>query len=420
MQITFHEWDGFDPNGANLSRASDQSPKGASCDSPRATPWVSANDEASPVGAEHLPPSKKSHNMAPSGSDPALRATASLDRDEVQVWTASLPPPDGAALADLAWMLSADEHERAERFRANEPRRQFVFGRAFLRQLLGACLNVGPATLVFGSHARGKPFLLQPSVGGDLRFNLSHSGSMVAIAIARGREVGVDIEFFHRINDWPLLVRRIFSHSEQSELSSLAEPQQQEAFFNGWTRKEAFLKAVGEGLTDDLPSIEVSLAPGKEPQLLRLPNHFERKWAIQNGANLSRASDQSPKGPSCDELCFRFERDFASDQSPKGPTCDELRYRFEREFASDQSPKGASCDELRYRFERDFASDQSPNGASCDSPRATPWVSAKEEASPVGAEHLHPSKKSLKLAPFWAIHSIPLPPSFAGAVVVAL
>jgi 4'-phosphopantetheinyl transferase len=210
------------------------------------------------------------------------RAAASLGTDEIQVWIATTPSDD-AGLAALISLLSPDERQRAVRFRVSEPRRQFVSGRALLRQLLGACLNVEPATLAFGYQPRGKPFLSQSASAGDLRFNLSHSGRMVAIALARGREVGVDLESIHRLDNWPLLAERIFSPRELYELRSLPKPQQREAFFNGWTRKEAYLKATGEGLTDALPAVEVTLAPGKEPELLELPTGPEpaRRWGIR-------------------------------------------------------------------------------------------------------------------------------------------
>jgi 4'-phosphopantetheinyl transferase len=213
----------------------------------------------------------------------AHRAAASLGSNEVQVWIATAPSNE-AGLTALACQLSPDERARAERFRVSEPRRQFVFGRALLRQLLGACLNVEPVTLAFGYHARGKPFLAQPALNSDLRFNLSHSGLIVAIALAHGREVGVDLESIHHLDDWSLLAERIFSSRELCELRALPASKQREAFFNGWTRKEAYLKATSEGLTDDLPAIEVTLVPGQKPRLLRLPAGLEavRQWAIQD------------------------------------------------------------------------------------------------------------------------------------------
>jgi 4'-phosphopantetheinyl transferase len=204
-----------------------------------------------------------------------------LGIDGVQVWKTTVPSDD-AALAGLTSMLSPDECGRAERFRDRKPRREFVFGRILLRQILGAYLAVEPATLVFGYQPQGKPVLLHSALGTGLNFNLSHSGQRVAIALARGREVGVDIESIRKLDDWPRMAARIFSPRELCELHALPESQQLEAFYNGWTRKEAYLKATGEGLTDDLPAIEVTLAPGKEPELLGLPAGPEaaRQWGV--------------------------------------------------------------------------------------------------------------------------------------------
>jgi len=153
-------------------------------------------------------------------SPPTHRVAASLGRSEVQVWSAT-QPHDETELIELARDLSPDEHERAERFLADEPRRRFVFGRSVMRQLLGACLNIVPSAVVFGYGPRGKPFLNPPVSGGDLRFNLSHSGRLVVIALAHGREIGVDLEQIDRLADWSLLAERIFSSRELCELHAL-------------------------------------------------------------------------------------------------------------------------------------------------------------------------------------------------------
>ena len=207
---------------------------------------------------------------------------AALGGDEVQLWTAALPPTE-VDLTPHACLLSPDERERAARFSVLEARRQFVFGRAILRQLLGACLHIDPAAVALVYQPRGKPVVAQSTAGDGLRFNLSHSGRLVAVALAWGREVGVDIEQLQQLDDGEMLAGRIFSTRELCELRALPKPEQQEAFFNGWTRKEAYLKATGEGLTDALQAIEVTVAPGKAPELLGLPSGPEglRRWAIQ-------------------------------------------------------------------------------------------------------------------------------------------
>jgi len=179
------------------------------------------------------------------------RTVASLGWGEVQLWFASVPY-DEAELNQRAHSLSADERERMQRFQHHEVRGHFIIGRDLLRQLLGAYLNATPSAPMLG-------------------FNLAHSGNVVVVALARGREVGVDIERMRRLNDWRLVAERIFSPRELKELHSLPESKQREAFFNGWTRKEAYLKATGEGLIDDLPAIEVTFAPGEPPRFLALP-----------------------------------------------------------------------------------------------------------------------------------------------------
>jgi len=206
------------------------------------------------------------------------RTAASLGRDEVQVWSAILCHDEVESI-ELTRDLSPDEHKRAERFLVEESRRQFIFSRAVLRQLLGACLNTTPSALSFCYHPHGKPFVHQSG----LCFNLSHSGQLMVIALARGCDVGVDVEWLHGRTDWSLLAERIFSSRELRELRALPASNQREAFFNGWTRKEAYLKATGEGLTDDLRAIEVTLSPGQEPRLLGLPAGPEavRQWRLE-------------------------------------------------------------------------------------------------------------------------------------------
>ena len=197
-------------------------------------------------------------------------AVAGPGHDEVQTWLAKMPADGNDPLCHMS-LLSPDERARAARFRVSGARTQFVFGRVFLRHLLGACLNVEPGTLEFGYAAGGKPFLAHPAAHGQLRFNLSHSHSLVAVALARGREVGVDIEWISCPSDLSLLARRIFSPRELSEWNLLPDACQQHAFFNAWTRKEACLKATGQGLSDALSEVEVTFAPGKEPMLLGMP-----------------------------------------------------------------------------------------------------------------------------------------------------
>ena len=204
-------------------------------------------------------------------------------KDEVQVGIARVPR-DPTRLAMLAARLSSDELERAARFLAEEPRLRFILGRALLRELLGDCLNLAPAALMFGYEPHGKPFLQLPAAGRELHFNLSHTDRHVAIAWSRGRRVGVDIESFHRLDDWMPVAERVFSPAELRDLYGLPEALRRAAFFKAWTCKEAYLKATGEGLSDALQAIEVSVVPGEAPRLLAAPGGPEavRQWAIHS------------------------------------------------------------------------------------------------------------------------------------------
>ena len=185
----------------------------------------------------------------------------------VHVWSAGLDLP-ADTLSSLAALLDGDEAVRAGRFHFERDRGRFTAARGFLRLLLGRYLDAPPAGLRFGYGARGKPFVASPA-GSPLCFNVSHSHGRALFAFARGREVGIDLEAGARLgDDWPGLVRRIFSARERGELFSLPAERQRAAFLNGWTRKEAFLKATGQGLVDGLQSIEVTLDPARPPALL--------------------------------------------------------------------------------------------------------------------------------------------------------
>lgn len=195
---------------------------------------------------------------------------AGAGNEDVHVWLGKVPG-DAVEISACARLLDGPERLRAERFVGMEARNEFVFGRALLRLLLGGVLRVDPTEVAIGYESRGKPRLISGSAEGDIRFNLAHSNSLVVIALAKGREVGVDVEWTGREMDWPLIAERVFSASELGGVLALPPEQQERAFFAGWTRKEAYLKATGEGLTDEISEIEFTFAPGKPAEVLRLP-----------------------------------------------------------------------------------------------------------------------------------------------------
>jgi 4'-phosphopantetheinyl transferase len=186
-----------------------------------------------------------------------------LTEKSVAVWRVSLDP-GGALLEKLKAHLSADEHERAGRFYFENLRRRFVVARGALRVLLGQFSDSPPGNIDFDYAQHGKPYL----AGSRLRFNLSHAHELALIAVALDREVGVDIEHVRPLEDAEAIARRFFSSAEVEQYLALPEMEQPRAFFNCWTRKEAYIKAIGDGLTFPLDQFEVSLAPG-EAAILR-------------------------------------------------------------------------------------------------------------------------------------------------------
>jgi 4'-phosphopantetheinyl transferase len=182
----------------------------------------------------------------------------------VHVWRATLALPDEAA-DRLKQCLSAEERDRMGRFHFEQDRRRHFIGRGLLRTLLGRYLNLAPQDLRFEIGAAGKPHLAPGQ--GQLQFNLSHSGEYVLIAIAHGRAVGIDVEEVHDDFDVEEVAGNFFSMNEQRDLETLTGRSKIEAFYNCWTRKEAYLKAQGAGLSLPLDQFDVSLRPG-EPACL--------------------------------------------------------------------------------------------------------------------------------------------------------
>ena len=195
-------------------------------------------------------------------------AGIALGPGDVHVWRVPLVQPP-AAIAALAALLDGDEQGRAARFVFDRHRDAFRVARGALRTLAGHYLGAPPAQLGFGYRERGKPYLVAPP--GDLAFNVSHSGDVALIGFARGREIGVDVERKKPLSDLLALARTAFSAHEYAALCRLPAGDHDEAFFTCWSRKEAFIKATGEGVAQ-LAAFDVSLAPGEPARLLRVPD----------------------------------------------------------------------------------------------------------------------------------------------------
>jgi 4'-phosphopantetheinyl transferase len=190
---------------------------------------------------------------------PRDRPAAAPGEGEVQLWLADLDRPP-VPLEVLGESLDAEERKRAARFRFEAHRRRFIAGRGLLRRLLGRLSGTAPEALVFRYGAKGKPHLVVPRV--DLRFNLSHSANGALFAVARGRELGVDVEALRPMGDAEALVERFFHPAERRTFAALAPESRVTAFFSGWTRKEAYLKARGDGLSLPTTEFEVALTTG--------------------------------------------------------------------------------------------------------------------------------------------------------------
>ncbi|MDQ6818389.1 MAG: 4'-phosphopantetheinyl transferase superfamily protein [Actinomycetota bacterium] len=193
-----------------------------------------------------------------------MRTSHPLSGNEVHVWESSLDRPS-EVVQRFRGVLSEDELERADRFRFEGHRCRYIVGRGQLRSLLAGYLGAAPAELPFEYGEFDKP-ALQSS---DLCFNLAHSGAVALFAFTYAGEVGIDVEIEDaRLRD-DRLAERFFSPAEVAVLRSLPRSERARAFLRCWTRKEAFLKARGDGLQLALDTFDVSLAPGQPVAVTR-------------------------------------------------------------------------------------------------------------------------------------------------------
>lgn len=201
-----------------------------------------------------------------------------LPVDEVHVWQVDLIAWE-KEVESLIELLDAEERERAARFKFPAPRNQFVISRALLRQALGRYRRIDARAIRFRTTANGKPELAENC---DLRFNLSHTAGVTVFAVARHRQVGVDVERIRQDTDAIELAERFFSPPEVQWLRSQPAEQLIPTFFSCWTAKEAYIKAQGEGLSLPLSGFGVlPRASGSELQLEVYGDPEEsRRWSM--------------------------------------------------------------------------------------------------------------------------------------------
>jgi len=203
-----------------------------------------------------------------------------LDPQEVHVWPAQLTA-SRAAQQDCFHSLSPDERQRASRFRFDHLQVAFTLTRGTLRALLGRYLGLAPTQIRFEYAERGKPRVASPP--SSLMFNLSHSGQLAVFAFSHHRELGIDVELIRHVDEQESIVQRFFSPGECHDWFSLPPEQRDAAFFRCWTRKEAYIKAVGDGLQLPLDSFRVTLLPGEPAALLSASDPAAiHRWAFHH------------------------------------------------------------------------------------------------------------------------------------------
>jgi len=198
------------------------------------------------------------------------------------VWRASLELPSSQVQA-LQHDLSEEELERAKRFHFQRHRTHFIVARRLLRTILGRYLKTQPSQLRFRYGPQGKPELDGEAAQRALRFNVSHSYGVALYAVTHDWEIGVDVERIRPDLAGEKIAERFFSPREAAMLRALPARMQQEAFFTCWTRKEAYLKAKGEGLTLRLDEFEVSVVPGEPAALLSVKGDPQEasQWSLK-------------------------------------------------------------------------------------------------------------------------------------------
>jgi 4'-phosphopantetheinyl transferase len=216
-----------------------------------------------------------------------------FEADSPHVWALTLRI-SLEALRRLAYTLSPDEVERAERFRFDLDRQRFIAGRGLLRRILGRYLSAEPSDIEFDYGPNGKPSLAGDFARSGLIFNLAHCEDLALVAVIRRGMIGVDVERVRSLPDADDLASRFFSPRERSRYRDCQFGKRPAAFFNIWTRKEAWLKATGEGIGCELDKVE--------------PADLCRLHDLAPAAGFAGALALAPDG--CRPNCWRWNNDY--------------------------------------------------------------------------------------------------------------
>jgi len=199
--------------------------------------------------------------------------------NQVDIWRIEISDRDG--VEHSRQLLSPDEARRADAFYFEKHRRRFIAARAAMRQILGICTGIAPEDLAFVYGEKGKPELAEEMKGSGIKFNLSHSEDMALLAVTRGLTVGIDIEWIKPEFATEEIAGHFFAAGEVRRLQALPAAERSDAFFACWTRKEAYIKALGDGLYVPLDSFEVAFGPGVPAELLHIVGDPEEagRWS---------------------------------------------------------------------------------------------------------------------------------------------
>jgi 4'-phosphopantetheinyl transferase len=229
-----------------------------------------------------------------------------LIADEIHVWFGALDQPE-PEYSRFMRTLSSDERTRAGRYHKQEDRNRFIARHGMLRMILGCYLGVQPGELRLHHGKHGKPELSGSFGKGTVLFNLSHSKDVALFAFSRNHELGVDIERIRDIAEMETIVERFFSAREKSFIRALPLDKRRDAFFYCWTRKEAYIKATGEGFSRPLDTVDVAPVQGGETAAIEGMEKETSPWSIRTlGLAREHASALVVNSKNCTLRCFKW------------------------------------------------------------------------------------------------------------------
>ncbi len=207
--------------------------------------------------------------------------TLSLSKGHVDVWLCDLKQLSGDIKIFYS-ILSEDERDRADKLKVEDKKQQYIITRGVLRERLGLLTNIDPKDFVFDYLEHGKPVMANNHQCADITFNVSHSYDLAMIAIAQKQSIGIDIEKINYESDHQALMTRFFSKAEQTEFQTMLDANKARAFCACWTRKEAFIKAVGDGVSYGLDKFNIAVDPENQTPEINLHKPSEKTWSAIN------------------------------------------------------------------------------------------------------------------------------------------